>query len=121
MLDRNSPTEPIAPEPTEEVRFTNLDNSWNKEGLLASHTEADQDVVKCTKTDEPLFFIRARGTRIMLASHGYCCNCEEPFEEGQLVQTDGSVRSAYPVRYIGRWCQTCSSMPEHEWNKKEEE
>jgi hypothetical protein len=88
---------------TNEVRFLNYDNTWNIDGLLASRTDDDGEVIECSKTGEPLFFFREDGTKIMLQTHGDCYNCGNTFHEGALAISDGVSRSSYPVCYDGRW------------------
>jgi hypothetical protein len=104
----------------ETVRQLNRDHTCNVEGLLSTRKDTDGEIVSCSITEEPLYFVREDGFKVQLATYGVCYNCDAHVHESALATVDGMQKTSYPVTYIGYWCQPCDGLEENEWRSTQE-
>ncbi len=90
------------------VKFLSASNVWNTKALLRARTKGDGNVVLCTATKKELYYIKKKsGTKVMLNSHGECCECKNIFHEEYIFTFDGTDKTNYPIELCGFYCLDC--------------
>lgn len=84
-----------------ELRVFNLDNTFNKEGVMAHYVEDEDVMTYCAETKKPLFFTNKSGQQLLLNSFGFCVVNGKPYSAECLRMTSHVAISPFPLEYIG--------------------
>lgn len=84
------------------IKYLNVDNSWNKSGILSLYDNVNDTMVLCTDTKKQLFFIK-NGKRYQLESFGYCAINGKPYHIDRLKLPNDVEKAKYPVECIGAY------------------
>jgi len=102
------------------TRNVKHNGEWNIEGLLAAHTDADNDVVTCPATGLELYYLNSDGKDVMLRSFGECTECEEIFHVSHMRRPNVPA-DTWPVEYEGMCCEGCDRADDEEEGEDNED
>jgi len=108
--DKKSRSEKTS-EDKDSIRLTNVDNSWNKEGILAVFDEETDTMVYCAASGVPLWYVTETGRKMQIESCGYCASNGKPYHVEHLALNENMERSSYPIEYVGAYSKEEHSKP----------
>jgi hypothetical protein len=99
----------VAPPAPPRAKSLTANNQWDVDGLIKSRNSDDGEIINCTATKQPLFYIKKGGAKVMLSAFAKCSDCGNFFHVNYLHTAEGVDKASWPIEFEGTYCKTCWS------------